>query len=151
MARNGPQAPIDSHCGRAIDEWRGVVTEFLLCDDLQHCCNRVVLSFAMGSLGPTVLNTPFFARSKVGYPEAKQKDSSFLCRYRQDLCKIGIVSRARAQNRREDVWRWLGSQSLARAERLKSGLGLSFAWKDAHGFCNRCFSRGDALLYRRTA
>ena len=86
----------------------GVVTEFLLCDDLQHCCNRVVLSFAMGSLGPTVLNTSFFARPKVGYPETKQKDSSFLCKYRKDLYKIVIVSRARAQNRREDVWRWLG-------------------------------------------
>ena len=60
----------------------GVVTEFLLCDDLQHCCNHVVLSFVMGPLGPTVLNTPFFARSKVGYPETKQKDASFLCRYR---------------------------------------------------------------------
>ena len=59
----------------------GVVTEFLLCDDLQHCCNRVVLSFVVGPLGPTVLNTPFFARSKVGHPETKQKDALFLCKY----------------------------------------------------------------------
>lgn len=81
MGGSDPQTPIDSHCGRAIDEW-GVVTEFLLCDDLQHCCNRVVLSFVMGPLGPTVLNTPFFARSKVGHPETKQKDASFLCKYR---------------------------------------------------------------------
>ena len=82
MGGSDPQAPIDSHCGRAIDEWGGVVTEFLLCDDLQHCCNRVILSFVMGPLGPTVLNTPFFARFKVGHPETKQKDSSFLYRYR---------------------------------------------------------------------
>lgn len=81
MGGSDPQAPIDSHCGRAIDEW-GVVTEFLLCDNLQHCYNRVILSFVMGPLGPKVLNTPFFARSKVGHPETKQKDASFLCKYR---------------------------------------------------------------------
>ena len=33
-------------------------------------------------LSSRLLNTPFFARPKVGYPETKQKDSSFLCRYR---------------------------------------------------------------------
>ena len=92
------------------------------------------MSFVMGPLGPTVLNTPFFARSKVGYPETKQKDASFLCRYREGLCKIGIVNRARAENRCGDVWRQFGSWGIARAERLKSGLGLSFTWKDAYGF-----------------
>lgn len=40
----------------------------MVCDDLQHCCNRVALPFAMGLTGSTVLNTPYFARSKVGYP-----------------------------------------------------------------------------------
>ena len=33
-----------------------------------------------------------------------------------------------------EVWRRLGSWGIARAERLKSGLGLSFTWKDAYDF-----------------
>ena len=41
------------------------VAAFLVCAGLQHCCNHVVMSVVMGPLGPTVLNTPFFARSKV--------------------------------------------------------------------------------------
>lgn len=77
MGRSGPQTPIDNHCGWAIDERRGAVAAFLVCDDLQHCCNRVALPFAMGLTGSTVLNTPYFARSKVGYPETKQIDASY--------------------------------------------------------------------------
>ena len=69
----------------------------MLCDDLQHCCNRVVLSFAMGLLGPTVLNTPFFARSGVGYLGMREIDASYLCIYRYYLCKIWIDNRAYAR------------------------------------------------------
>ena len=79
------------------------VAAFLVCAGLQHCCNHIVMSFVMGPLGAAVQNTPFFARSKVGYPETKQKDALYLCRNRKALCTIRILNRARAQNRREDV------------------------------------------------
>ena len=81
MARNGPQAP-STAIADGLSMTGGVVAAFLVCDDLQPCCSRVILLFVMGPLGAAVLNTSFFARSGVGYPETKQKDSSFLCKYR---------------------------------------------------------------------
>ncbi len=88
----------------------------------------------MGPLGPTVLNTPFFARSGVGYLGMKEIDASYLCNNRYALCKIRIDAQVYAQNQCGDVWKRLGPQGLVRAERSKSGLGLSFTWKDAYDF-----------------